>query len=131
MATPAAGRRAILAVLVLSLSLSGCLTLDPSVTNAPPDSVVFESISVTEPWSTSDIRVEASLRSTPEAANVTTISVVGADGQIHRTARVDPGQTTVVLTLPVRETVKLVASDSTTTTTVESVNVTTNGSRVL
>jgi hypothetical protein len=128
--TPA-GRALLAAMVVCSLALGGCLTLDPTVSADTDDSAVFEDLSVTESWSGSSVRVNATLRSTPEATNVTTITVIRANGRPYETKSVESGQSTVILTLPSNADATVVASNSVNATTVDTLNVTTGGNRLL
>ena len=127
--TPA-GRALLAAMVVCSLALGGCLTLDPTVSADTDDSAVFEDLSVTESWSGSSVRVNATLRSTPEATNVTTITVIRANGRPYETKSVESGQSTVILTLPSNADATVVASNSVNATTVDTLNVTTGGNRL-
>ena len=127
--TPA-GRALLAAMVVCSLTLGGCLTLDPTVSADTDDSAVFEDLSVTESWSGSSVRVNATLRSTPEATNVTTITVIRANGRPYETKSVESGQSTVILTLPSNADATVVASNSVNATTVDTLNVTTGGNRL-
>jgi len=117
-------------MVVCSLALGGCLTLDPTVSADTDDSAVFEDLSVTESWSGSSVRVNATLRSTPEATNVTTITVIRANGRPYETKSVESGQSTVILTLPSNADATVVASNSVNATTVDTLNVTTGGNRL-
>jgi hypothetical protein len=125
------GRALLAAMVVCSLALGGCLTLDPTVSADTDDSAVFEDLSVTESWSGSSVRVNATLRSTPEATNVTTITVIRANGRPYETKSVESGQSTVILTLPSNADATVVASNSVNATTVDTLNVTTGGNRLL
>jgi hypothetical protein len=125
------GRALLAATVVCSLALGGCLTLDPTVSADTDDSAVFEDLSVTESWSGSSVRVNATLRSTPEATNVTTITVIRANGRPYETKSVESGQSTVILTLPSNADATVVASNSVNATTVDTLNVTTGGNRLL
>ena len=117
-------------LLVFSLTFSGCLTLSPSVMTDTSTSSVFESLSTDEPWSGQHVRVNATLRSTPDAGNVTTISIIGESGQPYSTVSLDSGQTTVFLWVPTNQNSTLVASNSVNSTTLDTVNVTPGGNRV-
>ncbi len=118
-------------ILVFTLSLSGCVTVDPVVTADTSDSTVFKQVSATEPWSGSGVRTEATLRPSDEAKNVTTITVIKENGRTFQTTSVDSGQTTVILSLPAHQNVTLVASNSVNSTTIEKLNVTTSGDKIL
>lgn len=125
------GKQALVAAMVVSsLAFGGCLTLDPSVTADTSDSAVFESLSVSESWATQRVRAEATLRSTPEAGNVTRITVVRENGRRYEAVDVASGQTTVVVPLPANENVTLVASNAVNSTTVGTLNVTTRGTEI-
>ena len=124
------GRLLLAATVVVALSLGGCLTLDPSVSGPAEESAVFERIAATESWAGSGVRVNATLKSTPEAGEVTSISVVRDDGRTYRTHTVDPGQSTLILSLPANERVRIVASNTVNSTTVETLNVSTGGDRL-
>lgn len=112
------------------LAFGGCLTVGPTAEADTSGSAVFESVSATESWSGTGVRTQVTLKSTPEAGTVTTISVVEASGRTFRTTKLDPGQTTVILSLPAHANVTLVASDSVNSSTVGTLNVTTGGDRV-
>jgi hypothetical protein len=121
-------RRVLVAtLLVCSLAVGGCLTLDPTVSTDVDDSAVFESVSVSESWASQRIRASATLAATPEAANVTQITVIEENGKTFSTVNTAPGQTSVVLQLPPNENATLVASDTVNGTTIEKLNVTTGG----
>ncbi|MFC5971082.1 hypothetical protein ACFPYI_07030 [Halomarina salina] len=126
-----AERLLLAATVVVALSLGGCLTLDPAVSAETGDSAVFERITATEPWAGSGVRVNATLKSTPEAGEVTSISIVQDDGRTFRTHTVDPGQSTLILSLPANERVTIVASNTVNSTTVETLNVSTGGDELL
>ncbi|ELZ33378.1 hypothetical protein C474_04840 [Halogeometricum pallidum JCM 14848] len=117
-------------LVVCSVAFGGCLTVGPTAEADTSDSAVFERVSATEPWSGTGVRTRVTLKSTPEAGTVTTISVVEASGRTFRTTELDPGQTTVILSLPAHANVTLVASDSVNSSTVGTLNVTTGGERV-
>ncbi len=108
----------------------GCLTLNPSITVNTADSSVFEDISVDEPWSSQRVRASATLASSPEAANTTQLTVISVDGSVFSTVNVSPGQTSVTLTLPANADATIVASDTANGTTIETLNVTTDGDRI-
>lgn len=116
-------------LLVVSLTFSGCLTLSPSVTAETNTSSVFETLSTDTPWAGQHVRVNATLKSTPEASNVTTISVIKENGQSYTTVSVASGETTVVLWVPTDQNATLVASNSANSTTLDTLNVTTNGTQ--
>lgn len=125
------GRRLSVAlVVVCAVSLGGCLTVGPTVTADVDNSTVFERLSPTESWAASGVRVEATLRSTPEASNVTTITVVREDGRTFQSTTVDPGQSTVVFAVPAGQNVTLVASNSVNSTLIENLTVRTGGTRI-
>lgn len=124
-------RRILLAtLLVVSLTVSGCLTLNPSVTAEPNTDPVFDTLSTETPWAGHHVRVTATLKSTPAASNVTTISVIGANNQSYTTVSVASGQTTVILWVPTNQNATLVATNSVNSTTLATLNVTTSGHRV-
>lgn len=119
-------------VLVIgSLMLGGCLTLNPSVTPETTNSSVFENFSINESWASGQTRTTARLTSSPAAGNVTQITVIRANGKTFSTKQIDPGQTTVILMLPPNENATLVASDTVNGTTIATVNVTTDGNKLL
>lgn len=117
-------------LLVVSLTFSGCLTLRPAVTAETNTSSVFETLSTDTPWAGQHVRVNATLKSTPAAANVTTISVIREDGQSYTTVSVASGQTTVILWVPTNQNAKLVASNDVNSTTLATLNVTTSGTQI-
>ena len=129
---PPSGRRALLAVvLVVALSTSGCLTLDPTVSANVGESTVFDSLTATEPVTGPGVRVNATLSSTPDASNVTTITIIKENGRTYGTTSVDSGQSTVILSLPANSNATIVASNSVNSTTIEELNVTTGGNKLL
>ncbi len=117
------------ALVVCGLAFSGCLTLDPTV-SATDNSTVFESLSVSEPWASGQIRVNATLTSSPDAGNVTQITVIRENGEPFSTVAVEPGQTTVQLTLPANQNATLVSSDTINGTTLDTLNVSTGGNKL-
>jgi hypothetical protein len=125
------GRVLVAAMVVCSLGFGGCLTLDPTVSADTNDSAVFESISVSESWASQRVRANAILSSSPEAGNVTQITVVKENGKTFSTVNTDPGQTNVILQLPTNRNATLVASDTVNGTTIEKLNVTTDGNNIL
>ncbi|WP_306169488.1 hypothetical protein [Halococcus qingdaonensis] len=118
-------------IVVCSLAVGGCLTLDPTVTADTSDSAVFERVAPSESWSSQRVRAKATLTSSPSAGNVSKITVVAASGTSFSTASIDPGQTNVSLELPANENATLVASDAVNGTTIEKLNVTTGGDTLL
>ena len=117
-------------VVVVGVAFGGCLTLDPTITAETSDSAVFESLSATEPWTGSGVRVNATLRSTGVADNVTQLTVIKANGRSIQTIGVDSGQTTVILTVPANQNLTIVASNTANSTTLETVNVTASGNKI-
>jgi hypothetical protein len=124
------GRVLVAVMVVCSLAFGGCLTLDPTVSADTNDSAVFESLSVNESWAGQQVRVSATLASTPEAGNVSQITVIKQNGKTVSTATLDPGQTSVYLTLPAHQNVTLVASDTENATTIEKLNASTGGNKL-
>ncbi|AUV83826.1 hypothetical protein C2R22_00390 [Salinigranum rubrum] len=125
-------KRALLTTIVAcSLVFSGCLTLSPTVSADTNNSTVVEHISATEPWSGPGIRTKISLKSSDNGSNVTTITAIEEDGQTFQSTQVDAGQTTVILSLPAHQDAILVASNSVNSTTIEKLNVTTSGRKVV
>ena len=118
------------AVLVVGVAFGGCLTLDPTITAETSNSTVFKSLSTTEPWTGSGIRVNATLRSTGAADNVTQLTVIKTNGRSIQTIDVDPGQTTVIFTVPANQNSTIVASNTANSTTLETVNVTASGNEI-
>jgi len=114
-------------LLVFAIVSSGCLSVDPSVQAPTDDSDVFKEITVKEPWASNNVRVDATLRATPAARNVTMITVVRENGRSFSTREVDSGQTNVSLALPTNQNATLVTSNSVNGTTIENLNVTTSG----
>jgi hypothetical protein len=117
-------------LVVFGLTFSGCLTLSPSVTADTSGSAVFENLTTNQPWAGDHVRVNATLRSTSAAGNVTTITIIGENGQEYSTVSVASGQTVVPLWLPTNRNSTLVASNSVNSTTLGTLNVTSNGNRV-
>lgn len=126
-------RRTVLVTLlvVIVLTSSGCLTLSPSVTANTDNSTVFKSVSTSEPWAGNHVRVNATLRSTPAAGNVTTITVISENNQQYDTVSVASGQTVVPLWVPTNQNATLVASNSVNSTTLGTLNITATGNKVL
>jgi predicted neuraminidase len=130
MSETVSGRALLATLLVCSLVLGGCLTLSPTVSADTNDSAVFEDLSPTESWSASGIRVNATLKSTSAASNVTSITVIQGNGRTYETVDVASGQSTVILTLPPNANATLVASNSVNSTTIGTLNVTTGGNEI-
>lgn len=125
-------RKAVLSVvLIVVSSFSGCLTLGPTVTADTDNSTVFKDLSSTEAWAGQAVRVRATLKSSGDAANVTQITIIKENGRTFQTQTIDPGQTTVVLILPVNQNATIVSSNSVNSTTIEELNVTTEGNRII
>lgn len=121
----------LMAILIVgTLIFSGCLTLNPSITADTDNSTVFKSFSVSEPWSRQKVRVNATLRSTPAAANVTQIAVIQSNGKTFATRQVTSGQTSIILPLPTNDNATLVASNTVNSTTIETLNVSTSGNTI-
>ena len=118
------------AIVVVGVAFGGCLTLDPTITAETSDSTVFKSLSATEPWTGSGTRVNATLRSTGAADNVTQLTVIKANGRSIQTIDVDSGQTTVIFTVPANQNSTIVASNTANSTTLETVNVTAGGNEI-
>lgn len=118
-------------LLVIVLTFSGCLTLSPSVTADTDASPVFDTVSTDEPWGGQHVRTDATLESSPEASNVTTITVIDESGQSYSTVSVDSGQTAVSVWVPTNQNSTLVASNSVNSTTIDTMNVTTTGEQTL
>lgn len=116
---------------VVVLLFSGCLTLGPSVTADTSESPIFGTLSSDEPWAGQQVRVATTLQSTPEAGNVTTISVIAENGQAYSTVDVSSGQSTVILWVPANRNSTLVATNSVNSTTIGTLNVTSSGNRVI
>lgn len=125
-------RRALLlaAVVGFALASSGCLTLSPSVTANTGGSAVFESVSTNEPWAGEHVRVNATLRSTPAAGNVTSITIIGENNRQYDTVSVASGQTIVPLWVPAGRNATLVATNSVNSTTLGTLNLTSTGTKL-
>jgi hypothetical protein len=127
-----ARRQVLVAVLVIvSLSFSGCLTLNASVTADTGDSTVFKQVSVSESWSSQKVRVNATLRSSPAAGNVTHIAVIQSNGEVFSTSQVASGQTTVLLFVPANQNATLVASNTVNSTTLDTLNISVSGDKLI
>jgi hypothetical protein len=74
--------------------------------------------------------VNATLRSTPAAGNVTSILIIGENGQKYASVSVASGQTIVPLWVPANQNSTLVATNSVNSTTLGTLNVTTSGNQV-
>jgi hypothetical protein len=123
-------RRVLAVVVVVVVVSSGCLTLDPSISSDTSESAVFESLAVEEPWASGHVRVNATLASTPAAGNVTTITIIGEDNRKYDTVSVAAGQTVVPLWVPVGRNATLVATNSVNSTTLDTLDVSTDGNRI-
>lgn len=127
---PGTPRRVLTVFVVLIVVCSGCLTLGPSIAADADESAVFESVSVDEPWASGHVRANATLAATPVASNVTTITIIGEDGQEYDTVSVASGQTLVPLWVPAGRNATLVAANSVNSTTLGTLNVSTGGNRL-
>ena len=121
----------VILLVVVVLASSGCLTLGPTVTGDTGGSTVFESVSTNEPWAGNHVRVNATLRSTPAAGNVTSITVIGDDKQQYSSVDVASGQTVVPIWVPANGNSTLVASNSVNSTTLGTLNVTPTGNKIV
>jgi hypothetical protein len=127
-----AHQQALVAVLVVvGLSFGGCLALNPSITSETTNSTVFESVSASESWSSQRVRATVRLTSSPDAKNVTQITVIGENNKTFSMRKIDPGQTKVILQLPIHQNARLVASDTVNGTTIATLNVTTSGNDII
>jgi hypothetical protein len=127
-----ARRQVLVAVLVMvSLSFSGCLTLNSSITANTADSTVFKQVSVSEPWSSQKVQVNATLTSSPDARNVTQIAVIQSNGEVFSTKQVASGQTTVFLFVPANQNATLVASNTVNSTTLDTLNISVSGDKLI
>jgi starvation-inducible outer membrane lipoprotein len=127
----ASWRRILLVLLVGgSLAVSGCVTLNPTVTAETANSPVFESVSVSEPWAGKHVRVTATLRSTPAARNVTKITVIRPNGKPFSTEQIASGQSTVSLSVPTNRNATLVAINTVNSTTIDKLNISTSGNTI-
>ena len=118
-------------LILLIVASSGCLTLNPSVSANTTSSSVFENLSATEPWSSQHTRVNVTLRSTPDAKNTTLITVIGPNNQAYTTVSVASGQTTVALWVPSGQSSTVVASNDVNSTTLDTLNVTSGGDKLI
>lgn len=118
-------------LVVLVVVSSGCLTMNPSVSANTSSSSVFEDLSATEPWAGHHTRVNATLRSTSDTKNTTLITVIGPNNQAYTTVNVASGQTTVSVWVPTGQSSTLVASNDVNSTTLDTLNVTTDGNKVI
>jgi hypothetical protein len=113
---PRVGRRRTVAALatVAGVGLGGCVSVGVTV-SAPAigDSRVFADLTPTASVAVRRVPVRASLRPAATAdLGVRGITVVGAAGAAVWSTGVDPGETTLLLSLPVGQTVELVATDA-------------------
>ena len=124
-------RKDLLSVLLaVLLVLSGCLTLNPAITVVDSDTTVFENITVTESWSSQRVRAEATFSTSPDANNVTRLTVIDESGKPFSSIERVAGQTRIIFELPVNQNVTLVATDVPNGTTIETLNITTSGDTV-
>jgi hypothetical protein len=127
-----ARRQVLVAVLVVgSLAFGGCLTLAPTVTPETTNSTVFESVSASESWSSQRVRTTVRLASNPAAGDVNQITVIGENNKTFSLRNLAPGQTKVIIQLPVNQNATLVASDTVNGTTIATLNVTTRGNEIV
>lgn len=124
-------RRALAVLVVLVVVSSGCLTLGPTIAADTSGSTVFESVSTDEPWAGDYVRVNATLRSTPAAGNVTSITVIDENNQEYGTVSVASGQTVVPIWVPAGRNSTLVATNSVNSTTLDTLNVSGTGNEVI
>ena len=124
-------RKDLLSVLLAVLFvLSGCLTLNPTIEVADSNTTVFENITVTESWSSQEVRAKATFSTSPDANNVTRITVIDESGKPFSSIERVAGQTRIIFELPVNQNVTLVATDVPNGTTIETLNITTSGDTV-
>lgn len=118
-------------LLVSSLGLGGCLTLDPTVTANTANSTVFEGFSTTEPWVSG--RIVTTVDLAPNATttgDVTTLAVIAEDGSKFDATTVAGGQTSATVYLPANQNATVVALDSINGTVVDTQPVTTGGNKL-
>lgn len=124
-------RRALAVLVVLVVVSSGCLTLDPTIAADTSGSAVFESVSTDEPWAGDYVRVNTTLRSTPAAGNVTSITVIDENSREYGTVSVASGQTVVPIWVPAGRNSTLVATNSVNSTTLDTLNVSGTGNELI
>lgn len=119
-------------LLVSSLGLGGCLTLDPTVTAETGDSAVFEGFSTSEPWASGRVKASVTLASNATSAQgITDLTVTDESGKNFYTTTVSSGQTSgIILYLPANQNAAVTAINSVNGTTVETRTVSTDGNRV-
>ena len=119
---------AVVAITVIMIGCSGCLTTHPTIHERGGDADVFESVSTSDEWGTSSIQATVTL--TPTAVTdrgVTRLVVIAANGDSFYSTTVDSGQTAVSLPLSTGQTSQIIAVNTVNGTVVGKQNVTVGG----
>jgi hypothetical protein len=123
-------RRHILVTLLLvsSLGLGGCLTLNPTVGVDTDASTVFKKVSTNEPWVSGRVRTSITLTSNATTTqDITKLAVISQSGSTFDTDKLDSGQTSATVYVPANQHATIVAIDTVNGTVVETQTITTSG----
>lgn len=128
-----ARRQVLVTVLVVgSLMVGGCLTLDPTVGVDTANATVFKNASTTEPWVSG--RVGTSITLTDNATttqDVTKLAVISKSGSTFDTVMLDSGQTSATVYVPANQNATIVAIDTVNGTVIETRTITASGNKVI
>lgn len=118
-------------IVIVSFALSGCLTLNPTVTADTSDSAVFEGFSVSDSVVSNRVDVNTTLTATATTTgDVTKLSVIDENGNAVSTTPLAAGQTNVMVTFPANQNATVVAIDAVNGTTIEKQTVTVSGNKL-
>jgi hypothetical protein len=120
-------------VLVIgSVTLGGCLTLDPTVGVDTDNATVFKNASTTEPWVSGRVRTSITLTDNATTTqDVTKLAVISKSGSTFDTVMLDSGQTSATVYVPANQNATIVATDTVNGTVIETGTITTTGNTIV
>jgi hypothetical protein len=119
-------------LVVSSLGLGGCLTLNPTVGVDTDNSTVFKDASTSEPWVSGRVKVSITLASNATTTqDVSKLAVISASGSDFDTVTLDSGQTSATVYVPANQNATLVAIGTTNGTTIETRTIRTGGNKIV
>jgi hypothetical protein len=126
-------RQVLVTILVIgSVTLGGCLTLNPTVSVATDNSTVFKDASTTEPWVSGRVRTSITLTANATTTqDVTKLAVISQSGSTFDTDKLDSGQTSATVYVPANQHATIVASDTANGTVIDTQTVTTTGNKII
>jgi hypothetical protein len=130
---PTARRQVLVTVLVIgSLMVGGCLTLDPTVGIDTDNTTVFKNASTTEPWVSGRVRTSITLTANATTTqDVTKLAVISKSGSTFDTVMLDSGQTSATMYVPANQNTMIVAIDTVNGTVIETRTITATGNTIV